>query len=239
MTEEPYESIWSRPETAAVGRPAERSRAEVTAAAIALADRDGMEAVTMRRVAAAMGTGPASLYRYVKTREELLDLMVDAVIAEYDLSPSGQDWIAGIVDVARQTRALMHQHPWLATVTPLRPMLGPHALDLVEHVLETLDGHPAPGTVKLQAFAILNGVVALITQNELALRRESGRPTINERQAQLSHYLRQVGEQGRHPRIAAVMAGHRLDGPGAPESPADQFDDIIARIMVGFLGPPP
>src|SRR5215468_4033019 len=84
--------IWLRPEHAAVGRPAQRSRAEVTAAAVAIADRDGLEAVSMRRVAAELGTGAASLYRYVETRDELLDLMTDEVAAEYSLPAPSGDW---------------------------------------------------------------------------------------------------------------------------------------------------
>ena len=89
MTSEgPGGSIWMRPERAAAGRPAQRSRAEITAAAIGIADREGLDAVSMRRVAAELGTGAASLYRYVDTREELLDLMSDATGAEYSRAGS-------------------------------------------------------------------------------------------------------------------------------------------------------
>jgi AcrR family transcriptional regulator len=237
VTGGPKDSIWSRPETAATGRPAERSRAEFTAAAISLADSHGLEAVTMRRIAAEVGTGAASLYRYVKTREELLDLMVDEVAVEYDLSPSGRDWLAGIVDVARQTLAIMRRHPWLASLMTLRPMVGPHALDLVEHVLETLDGHPAPGAAKLQAFAILNGIIAMVVQNELALRHEADGLTLSERQAGLNDYLRRIAEQGRHPRLAAAMAEQPLSDAAPVKASDDPFDAIIAGVVIGLLGP--
>jgi AcrR family transcriptional regulator len=59
--------IWMRPGHAATGRPAQRSREEITAVAIAIADWEGLDAVSMRRVAAGLGTGAASLYRYVPT----------------------------------------------------------------------------------------------------------------------------------------------------------------------------
>jgi AcrR family transcriptional regulator len=62
-TGESAPSIWMRPERAGVGRPAQRSRAEITAAAVAIADREGLDAVSMRRVAAELGTGAASLDR--------------------------------------------------------------------------------------------------------------------------------------------------------------------------------
>ncbi|MGB6616711.1 MAG: helix-turn-helix domain-containing protein, partial [Trebonia sp.] len=64
-------SIWMRPQRSAVGRPAQWSRAGNTKVALRVADADGLEAVSMRRVAAELGTGAASLYRYVETREDL------------------------------------------------------------------------------------------------------------------------------------------------------------------------
>ena len=204
-----------------MGRPAERSRAEVTAAAIALADSEGLEAVTMRRVAAAMGTGPASLYRYVLTRGELIDLMVDAVAAEYEHVPPTGDWLADIVEVARQTRGLMRRHPWLTTAMPLRPMLGPHALDLVEHVLAVLAAHPAAGATKLQAYAILNGLIGLLTRSELT--------GLGERRAELTIYLERVAGEGRHPQLAAAMNDTR--------GGADAFDTIVGRVMTALLDP--
>src|SRR6516165_12272673 len=84
--------IWMRPERAAAGRPAGHSRDEITAAAVAIADREGLDAVSMRRVAADLRTGAASLYRYLETREDLLDLMIDATGAEYAFTPLTGDW---------------------------------------------------------------------------------------------------------------------------------------------------
>jgi AcrR family transcriptional regulator len=70
--------MWLRPERSAVGRPAQWSRVEIIPVALRVADAEGLDAVSMRRVAAELGTGAASLYRYVETREDLLDLMTDA-----------------------------------------------------------------------------------------------------------------------------------------------------------------
>ena len=106
-----------RPERSAVGRPAQWSRAEITEVALRVADAEGLDAVTMRRVAAELGTGAASLYRYVETREDLLDLMTDAVGAEYELAaPTGR--------LARRPHRLrgpgpriFRRHRWLAGLT--------------------------------------------------------------------------------------------------------------------------
>ena len=81
------ESIWLRPERSARGPVPEHSRAEIARAAMTLADQGGLAAVTMRSVAAAIGTGPASLYRYVGTRDEILELMADEAAGEYRFSP--------------------------------------------------------------------------------------------------------------------------------------------------------
>ena len=160
--------IWMRPEHANAGRPAERSRTLVTAAAIAVADRDGLDAVTMRRVAAELGTGAASLYRYVATRDDLLDLMADSTGAEYDLAASSGDWLADLLEIARQARAIMMRHPWLPALVITRATLGPRGADLLEHVLHVLQDHPADPASKLEAFAILMTVTASFAQHEAA-----------------------------------------------------------------------
>src|ERR1700761_1876534 len=118
----PGPGIWLRPERSPVGRPARYTRAEITAAALRLADAEGLDAVAMRRVAAELGTGAASLYRYVETRDELLDLMTDATAAEYDLPAPSDDgpaggWLAGLVAIGEQARAIGRRHRWLAGLT--------------------------------------------------------------------------------------------------------------------------
>lgn len=77
--------IWERPEPAARSSLSPLSRDRIVRAAIGLADGDGLPAVSLRKVAAALDAGPMRLYRYVDTKEELLDLMVDAVYAEIPL----------------------------------------------------------------------------------------------------------------------------------------------------------
>ncbi|MDG4787284.1 TetR/AcrR family transcriptional regulator [Micromonospora sp. WMMD1102] len=216
-------TIWMRREQAPVGRPAERSRTEITTAALAVADREGLEAVSMRRVAAALGTGAASLYRYVANREDLLDLMTDSVAAEYALSAPTGDWQADLLAVGRQTRQIMRRHPWLPTLVVSRPTLGPHGIDLLEHVLDVLADHPAAPGRKLEAFALLNALTALFVQNELAATAPGTR-----RQAS---YLAHVAASGAHPRIAALLADGAAEG-----GPADPFDTVLVAALTGVLG---
>ncbi|MDT0467743.1 TetR/AcrR family transcriptional regulator [Streptomyces gibsoniae] len=215
--------IWLRPEQAAVGRPAERSRAEITAAAVELADREGLEAVSMRRVAAALGTGAASLYRYVATRDDLLDLMTDSTAAEYHLPAPSGDWQSDLLGIADQARQIMRRHPWLPTLVITRPTLGPHGVDLLEHLLDVLAEHPAAPARKLEAFAVLNALTALYVQNEEAAADPGA-----QRQ---SAYLRHVATAGTHPRITALLAATPPEG-----KPHDRFPTVLARAMAGVLG---
>jgi AcrR family transcriptional regulator len=228
----PAPSVWLRPERRPVGRPARYTRAEITAAALRLADAEGLDAVSMRRVGAELGTGAASLYRYVETRDELLDLMTDATAAEYDLpalSGDGRagDWLAGLVAIGEQARAIARRHRWLAGLTLARPVIGPNSVAVIEHFLTLLAGHPAPLSAKLEAFAMLNGLTATTV-----LYEQAGGPALQERNvAYLSHAI----ASGSHPRLSELAAGPAA-APGADEGSADRFPDLLSRVLLGLLG---
>ena len=214
--------IWLRPEHAAVGRPAERSRAEITAAAIELADGEGLDALSMRRLAATLGTGAASLYRYVATREDLLDLMTDTTAAEFDLPAASGDWLADLLELARQARGVMRRHPWLPALVIARPVLGPHGAGALEYVLDVLADHPAPPDRKLEAFALLNALTALFVQNELAA-------TAADAQRHVA-YLQHIAAAGAHPRIAALLTTL------IPSEQSDRFDAVLGLMLTAALG---
>ena len=99
------------------------SREEIVAAAIAAADRDGVDAVSMRRVAAALGSGTMSLYRHVASREQLLDLMIDSAYSGIELParPSGAWRQRLLALLAHAQRRMMHAHPWAALLVGSRP----------------------------------------------------------------------------------------------------------------------
>jgi AcrR family transcriptional regulator len=230
-TERSAPSIWMRPERASVGRPAQRSRAEITAVAMDIADHEGLDAVSMRRVAAELGTGAASLYRYVETREELLDLMTDAAGGEYSLPAPTGDWLADLVAVGEQSRVILRRHPWLPSLILTRPVIGPKSIALLEHVLAVLAGHPADLSAKLEAFAMLNGMTATFVLHEL-----SGGSAMQERNVA---YLRHAATSGEHPRLAELLSQASQAPPAEPAESADpaaRYDDILARILIGLLG---
>ena len=116
--------------------------ADVVRVAVAIADRDGLAGLSMRRVAEELGLTAMSVYGYVPGKAELLDLMVDRVHGEFPVEAvlAGTDWRARLEVVARANRALYLRHPWLLTVATGRPTLGPNVTAKYDAELRALDG---------------------------------------------------------------------------------------------------
>ncbi|MGW8489569.1 TetR/AcrR family transcriptional regulator [Streptomyces sp. NPDC055886] len=232
-------TVWSRPERGARGPAPERSRPQITAAAVALADAEGLAAVSMRALAQRLGTGPASLYRYVGSRDELLDLMADAVAAELDLSgaPTG-DWLDDLVGLALQSRAAHVRHPWLADLNDRRgEVLGPHAIDYLDHALGILA--PAPGTAgqKLEAIGLLGALAALFARRESAGAtggEQSPGTTGGDRSAQASH-LATVAAEGRHPHLLAALTAAGAPPTAGPDDRDALFVRLLRRVLPAML----
>ncbi len=133
--------IWSRPEPGA--RRARFTREQIAAAALAIADAEGLDAVSMRRVAAELDAGTMTLYHYVRSRDELIALMDDAIMGEL-LVPEealAGGWRVALTAIARQARAVSSRHPWTIDSRWLRSaQFGPNGLRHAEQSLAALDG---------------------------------------------------------------------------------------------------
>jgi AcrR family transcriptional regulator len=116
--------------------------AQITAAAVAIADTEGLTALSMRRVAEQLGVSVMSLYTYVPGKGELIDLMVDGVQAELStVDQDALDWRERLAAIARDTWALLRRHPWMLQVNATsRPPLGPHTIATYEHQLRAVEG---------------------------------------------------------------------------------------------------
>ena len=123
------------------GPPQGLSIDAVVRAATDLADREGLEALTMRRAAQALGVAPMTLYTYVPGKAELLDLMLDAAYGSMPRTDtSGQPWRQRLTTIAQENKELFESHPWVASVSTIRPPLGPGMMKKYEHELSALDG---------------------------------------------------------------------------------------------------
>ncbi|MEU7136182.1 TetR/AcrR family transcriptional regulator [Streptomyces sp. NPDC046261] len=226
------EVIWARPERAARGPRPAHTRADIAAAAVRVADAEGIDAVSMRRVAAEIGCGTMSLYNYVPRKEDLYELMVDAAAAEYDLStPPAGDWRAETHQLARQMRALMHRHPWLPRLLVPEYGFSPSALRFLEYALWVLEPLDVEGGTKLELLSSLNAVVAAYVSHELSAaerERTSPYPPGREQAARLA-YLGRALAGGGYPRLAAVLT------QAAPAGDADAiFERAVERLLEGF-----
>ena len=122
------------------GQRAGLTRDRVVAAARALAEREGAQTLTMRRVAAELGVLPNALYSHVADKTALLDAVLDAVMAEIDgTARRGESWQEGYVRVMASTRAVLLARPGLVAHFLVRPGRGPNARRLGERCLELLE----------------------------------------------------------------------------------------------------
>lgn len=132
-----HEPIWTREPAPAA--PA-LSRDRIVAAAIALADADGLDAVSIRRVAAELGARPMSLYAHIASKDDLLELMHDAVVAESLLGDVPHGWQEALRAIARTTRAAVLRHPWILATLGDRPRFGPATLRHVDESVAAVSG---------------------------------------------------------------------------------------------------
>jgi AcrR family transcriptional regulator len=195
--------VWERPEPPDRPVLASLSRERIVRAAIRLADAGGLAAVSLRKVAADLEVGPMRLYGYIATKEELLDLMVDAVYAE--MRPAGDGWRAVLRSLAETTRHAAHQHEWFADLIGGRPQLGPHALARGEAVVAAMSGVDVD--IVMPVVAAVNAYAVGAVRREIAERRAERATGMNHRQWQATSgpYLERTFATGRFPALATVI----------------------------------
>jgi AcrR family transcriptional regulator len=233
MTTDRPELIWLRPERSARGPAPAHSRAAIAAAAIALADAEGLAAVSMRKVAASLGAGTMSLYNYVPAKEQLFDLMLDAVAGEWELpdTPSG-DARADLLKFAKQGLAAMRRHAWVPALILTRPTIGPNSLRCTEFFLAVMSDSDQPPDTKMELFAMLNSSICMYAQWEANQRQAGGS---EQWQAELVTYLGQAAATGEYPHLAATFAASANRAPDL--APDAIFTRAIDRVIAIVLNP--
>ena len=137
------DTIWARDDAEAAG-PQPLSRETIVAAAIEIADTEGLEAVSIRRLATKLQARPMSLYSHIERKGDLIDLMVDEVMGGAILpdGPPVDDWREGLRQIAQRTRETARAHPWLIAIAFRRPFIGPNALRHIDQSLGALSSLP-------------------------------------------------------------------------------------------------
>ncbi|MFI9153434.1 TetR/AcrR family transcriptional regulator [Streptomyces sp. NPDC053367] len=224
--------IWTRPERTGRGPKPAYTRADIAAAAVRIADAEGLDAVSMRRIAAELGCGTMSLYNYVPRKEDLFELMMDLAAAEHELwEPSG-DWRADMLRMARQARALVHRHPWMTRLISGVYGFSPNSLRYLEWCLTCLDPLDAPSGTKVELIAMVNGVVATSVANELAVaERVRTLPWSEEQEnAVRAAYVGGKLASGAFPRLAAAFA----EGGAGGEDLEAVFERVVGRVLDAY-----
>lgn len=208
----------------------------VIAAAIGLADTDGLGAVTMRQIAHILGVVPMSLYTYVPGKAELLDLMLDTIYRQMPRNDlAGRPWRERLAAIAQENRELFDRHPWAAEVATSRPPLGPGVMAKYEHELGAFDGLGLADVEMDAALTFLLGFVhaaARSAAEAAAIRQDS---TMNEEQwwAANAPLLGRVFDQNKYPTAARVGAAAGA-AHGAAYNPDHAYDFGLQRVLDGL-----
>lgn len=164
--------LWEPALVSSRGRRPRYTLADIVRAGIEVADEVGLAQLSMRRVAQRLGAGTMSLYTYVESREELLELMIDRVHGELDLPTRGTPWRPALRQHALEHWAMYRRHPWLLDVNMWRGPLGPHVLDAEEAGYRTLiDTGLSPREV-VEVIGAVNGFIQGLARAANAEARE-------------------------------------------------------------------
>jgi AcrR family transcriptional regulator len=199
--------IWTRLEREARGARQSLRYADIVTAAVDIADADGIEALSMRKVAGKLGAGTMSLYRYVTNRDELIDLMVDRVVGEEPLPTSSGNWRADLGELGRRDRRIALCHPWSVGLLLGRPRLGPAGLRHVEFLMAAVDNLGLTvdqmADVGATVAAFVHGFVQAELADTDALRRMG--LTEQEWRERMGPYLAEVLGSGRYPYARRII----------------------------------
>jgi AcrR family transcriptional regulator len=231
------ELLWGSPERRGRRGPRPGLSVEtIVRSAIAIADGDGLEAVTMRRLADSLGVRPMALYTYVPGKSELLDLMLDTVYGELPRAAWRDDgWRERLATVAHDNRALFEAHPWAAAISTSRPPLGPGLMAKYEHELGALANAGLDDIETDAALTFLLDFVrsaALAAQDARATRQDTGM-TDEEWWAANAPLLARIIDEEAYPTAARIGAAAGAAHGGA-YSPDHAWEFGLARVLDGL-----
>jgi AcrR family transcriptional regulator len=221
------ELAWGLRDHGARGPKRGLTLARIVEAGIQIAVAEGLDALSMARVANELGVGTMSLYRYVAAKDELLTLMVDTALGSPDKPESGkEDWRFGLKRWATRVRDAYRRHPWSLKVPITAPPLGPNNVAWLEAALESLADTPLSEQQKLSVVLLISGFVrneATLTADFAAAAGDHARPGYGSVVSQL------IGPAG-FPALHRAIASGALDDDDDLDS---EFTFGLERILDG------
>jgi AcrR family transcriptional regulator len=241
---EPEPIIWMRAEKPARGPAPTYSRERIAAVAVEIADSEGIDAVSMRRIAKELGTGAMTLYRYLPAKEDLYSVMIDQAVGFEPQEPTG-DVRADLATLARRQRQILRRHPWLAPLLAGRPIIGPNVLRGTERDLALLDGCGLGIDEMLDVLNPIRHWVNGAVQAELAERAAADQAGVDRLawQQRMGPYLATQLATGEFPHLRQMIeVGQFRDAD-------ERFENGLAILLAGVetrlpaihrrAGPPP
>jgi AcrR family transcriptional regulator len=219
-------SIWDLPERGTRGPKPRHDRVAIAATAVRIADAEGLDALTMRRVASALGIATMSLYNYVPAKDQLAQLMIDQLAGEYRYPPvPPSDKRPAIADLAGQARDIARRHPWLPGLLHRPAPPGPGGLRYLDYFLGLLADSGLDTGAKMEVIALISGF-ATMYGGMLANARAGGRSSADEQAAAQLHAFARAASSGQYPNLAAALA---VAGPARGED--EIFESCIMRLI--------
>ena len=200
------------------------SVAEVATQALEIVDRDGLGGLSMRTLAAALGTGPMTLYNYVKDRDELEALVAEAVIASVEVPASLQDWRHDVRAIATAIWQTVRRHPNVVPLVLTRRTVSASSYAAAEHLVDALARGGLEGVDLLAAFRAVLGLVMGSAQAELAGPLAS--PDRNSEQVAVASRIGRLAG-GEHPLLAALAVTSQQSNAAA------DFERALDMLLAG------
>src|SRR5919197_6251181 len=224
---------WQRvPQRAAARRRDPITREAIVGAALRVLDGEGLDGLSMRRVADELDTGAASLYWHVGSKDGLLDLVFDRVIGEQEVpDPEPGRWQEQLKEVARNMRTAIVSHRDVVEMSLGRIPMGPNALDWSERVLAILRSGGVPDHLAVVGVWLLTSVVNGFTMDETAdYTPTTGEPRVSEEDARMaSNYIASL-PRDRFPNMVEVAQYYTAGDPNERfELLLDLFVDGLAK----------
>jgi len=230
--------LWRDPLGDPVGSRGPKQRVSVDAVvdtAIEIADEEGMEALSMRRIAERLGLKPMSVYTYVPGKAELIDLMVDRVAGEQPLPEAGGSLRERLEQVARLAWNEYLRHPWLLAIDTSRPPLGPNVSDRWEWSLRAIEGLGLSDLDMDQVITLVTGFVAAPARAYVDAERLYRTSTESDEEwwARNAPVLEQIMDPARYP-VSGRVGSAASEEFGAAADPERAFEFGLARVIDGI-----
>jgi AcrR family transcriptional regulator len=229
-------SLWFEAPTVDHDRRPQLTRDQVVAEALAVIAADGAQALTMRSLAARLGVVPGTLYRHVRNKQQLHDLVLDGVLAEVDYHPDPSlPWTEQLKALAHRLRAVLEAHPGVAAILKARDPLGPHSLALAEAFLAPLRAAGFGDRQAGLAFFLLVDYTVGFAVGGPATSANEQRVRDPATRAQLHAFFRSLPPE-RFPALVALGEHAWLDN--RDERFTAGLDVLIAGLEHAVLAPP-